>query len=80
MTGDITFEPAVPKEGWLWDATTLAEDGIVRLVPDLTGIKQVTTIGQNRKNTVYDLSGRRVQKITRTGIYIINGERVFVEK
>ncbi len=80
VTGDITFEPAVPKEGWLWDATTLAEDGIVRLVPDLTGIKQVTTIGQNRKNTVYDLSGRRVQKITRTGIYIINGERVFVEK
>ena len=79
VTGDVTFEPAVPKEGWLWDTSSLASDGIVRIVPDPTGIKQIPTINNDRY-TVYDLSGRRIQEITRTGIYIINGEKVFVEK
>ena len=35
---------------------------------------------ENEKaKTVYDLTGRRVQEITKPGIYIVNGKKVIVK-
>ena len=42
----------------------------------LTGINGVNA---DMQNTIYDLSGRKIQKIQRGGIYIINGQKVAVK-
>ena len=40
-----------------------------------TGIKEVST-DTNRPTAIYDLMGRRVQDMSRPGIYIVNGKKV----
>lgn len=40
-----------------------------------TSIKNITT-GNNQPTVIYDLMGRRIQEITRPGIYIVNGKKV----
>lgn len=34
---------------------------------------------RNEKEEIYDLSGRRIEKITKAGIYIINGNKILVK-
>lgn len=54
---------------------------------------QVPTQPQARKNTerlrsteanapkvIYDLQGRRVERVTKTGIYIVNGKKMVIRK
>ena len=41
----------------------------------VTGIKEVSS-DTNRPTVIYDLMGRRVQEMTRPGIYIVNGKKV----
>ena len=50
--------------GYKNDGTT----GIVENVKD-----------ENEEDVIYDLAGRRLEKVTARGIYIINGKRVFVK-
>lgn len=40
-----------------------------------TGIDEVTT-GSDKSTVIYDLMGRRVQDMSRPGIYIVNGKKV----
>lgn len=40
-----------------------------------TGIKDIT-VDTDRPTVIYDLMGRRVQSMTRPGIYIVNGKKV----
>ncbi len=42
-----------------------------------TAIEEVVV--ENNENVIYDLQGRRVSEITKAGIYIINGHKVFVK-
>ena len=42
-----------------------------------TGIDNVE--GENGVNVIYDLTGRKIENITKTGIYIINGKKVLVK-
>ena len=44
-----------------------------------TGIDEVKTENGNLKGEIYDLAGRRVNRITERGIYIIDGRKVFVK-
>ena len=47
-------------------------------ITDTTGIEEVK--GENGKvKTIYDLTGRQVNEITKAGIYIVNGKKVFVK-
>lgn len=47
------------------------------------GDDEVTTaidkVVSNQKVTIYDLTGRKIEKITSAGIYIINGNKVLVK-
>ena len=40
-----------------------------------TGIEETAT--DSRREVIHDISGRRVERATRTGIYIVNGEKTF---
>ena len=42
-----------------------------------TGIDNVE--GENSVNVIYDLTGRKIENITKAGIYIINGKKVLVK-
>ncbi len=88
FTGDgkITIEgkpaitPAVPKEGWLWDTSRLASEGIITIVPDPTGIDATHADSMSDDNSNYDISGRAVKSVTSSGIYIINGVKRTVRR
>ena len=79
LTGTPTFEPAVPMEGYLWDYSALASDGILRVVADPTGIEEITE-DELRNMDVYDLNGRKLSAVNlKKGIYIINGKKYLVK-
>ena len=44
-----------------------------------TGIDKVTVVEGDEKDAIYDLLGRKVKKITKGGIYIVNGKKVLVK-
>ena len=45
----------------------------------LTGIRDINAEG-NAPKVIYDLQGRRVECITKTGIYIVNGKKMVIRK
>ena len=51
---------------------------IVRVEANNTGIEEVKG-GNGNVKTVYDLTGRRIQEITKPGIYIVNGKKILVK-
>ena len=46
---------------------------------DTTGIEEIAEGVDGGENTIYDLCGREVNKITAKGIYIINGKKQIVQ-
>ena len=44
-----------------------------------TGIDNVTVVEGDEKDAIYDLQGRKVEKVTKGGIYIVNGKKVLVK-
>ncbi|MBO4906758.1 MAG: cellulosome protein [Bacteroidaceae bacterium] len=81
VTGTPTFEPAIPMEGYLWDYSQLASDGIIRIVADPTGISDVGSDANGQwTDAIYDLSGRRKgNPQLPKGIYIVNGKKVLTK-
>ncbi len=79
LTGDITFEPAVPKDGLKWDASTLTQDGIIRIVKDANFIHQISASELDADDIIHDLSGRQLSAVSKPGLYIINGVKVYVK-
>ena len=47
-------------------------------ITDTTGVEDVKCENGKAK-TIYDLTGRQVNEITKAGIYIVNGKKVFVK-
>ena len=45
--------------------------------PEATGIENVTV--EESAQGIYDLSGRRIERISAAGIYIVNGKKVLVK-
>lgn len=77
IAGEPQFVPSVPKPGYLWDCSTLESDGVIRVVPDPVGIGGIET-DENTDSEVYDLIGRKLNKVGSKGIYIVNGKKVIV--
>lgn len=83
LNGTPTFDPETPLEGYVWDYSALASDGIIRVVSDPTGITTLTSEesdSERGENIVYDLNGRRVTTPNLPkGIYIINGRKTIIK-
>lgn len=48
---------------------------------DTTGATGVAEVGSNRgDDTMYDLQGRKVEQVYKSGVYIVNGQKVVVKK
>ena len=46
---------------------------------DIDEVSDEVTDEDGNVKTVYDLTGRRIQEITKPGIYIVNGKKVLVK-
>ena len=46
-------------------------------IPGTTGVEEVEI--RNEKEEIYDLTGRRVNEITKAGVYVVNGKKVLVK-
>lgn len=67
--------------GWTREAYDTASNWVVSFVGMSDGIETIAVEkSEKADNVIYDLSGRRVANITRTGLYIINGKKVIVKK
>lgn len=75
LSGEPVFEPAVPAPGYLWDYSTLATDGTIRVVADPVGIDGIETDADGKQD-VYDLTGRKLRNANGKGVYIINGKKI----
>ena len=80
VSGDITMVPAQPREGYLWDTSALATEGIIRVVADPVGIRELSVENLTDNDVVYDLSGHRVKTIAHAGLYVVNGIKVYIKK
>lgn len=80
VNGTVTLLPETPKPGYLWDTSALASEGVIRVVADPTGIRELSVENLNENDVIYDLSGRRVRTIMQSGSYIINGVKVYIKK
>ncbi len=74
LTGTPTFEPEIPVAGCVWDYSSLASDGILRIVADPVGIRSVEADGKTGE--IYDVSGRKAADMSRHGVYVVNGKKV----
>ncbi len=71
LTGTPTFEPAIPREGYKWDYSRLASEGILQITEDPDAISHIEA--DTEEGNIYDLSGRRMAR--KQGIYITKGRK-----
>ena len=55
-------------------------DFMIEVVGDETGIEEVEEEVNPVFEGIYDLQGRKLNEVTKTGIYIVNGKKVFIKK
>ena len=53
---------------------------LLLVVTDSTSIDDVEEEMNPAFEGIYDLNGRKLNEITKTGIYIVNGKKVFIKK
>ncbi|MBO5787082.1 MAG: DUF4981 domain-containing protein [Bacteroidaceae bacterium] len=72
--GVVTLDKYLIKNGAKYNCSLL----FTPVMDTKTGISEVK--GENGKLTgIYDLQGRRIETVTKPGIYIINGKKAFVK-
>lgn len=75
VTGNVTVLPERPKDGYIWDTSRLASDGIISVtIDDAIESISVSDLGNA---SVYDLQGRRINHPSK-GLYIVNGKKKLV--
>ena len=72
VSGTVTVIPERPKEGWKWNTSRLASDGILTIEEEPDAIQSVKEDGHSG---TYDLQGRPVARPER-GILIKNGKKI----
>ena len=70
----------IPRSGTPVNAPAMRSIGItVGGEENTTGVTEVKTENGEGKTEIYDLQGRRINEITESGIYIIDGKKVIVK-
>ena len=52
---------------------------VMKFGGNTTGVEGIPTEEANAQQVVYDIYGRRVNEVTKGGIYIVNGKKVFIK-
>ena len=52
---------------------------VMKFGGNTTGVEGIPTEEANAQQAVYDIYGRRVNEVTKGGIYIVNGKKVFIK-
>lgn len=76
LIGTPILEPAVPITGYVWDLSSLTDEGIIRIVEDPVGIRGVENDASSSTTTIYDVNGRRVSHPLSHGVYVVGGKKV----
>ena len=71
----LTLENSVVDTVWFAASQSDIDDAIAE--EEAVGIRGIN--GLENAGTIFDLSGRKVEKIQRGGIYIVNGKKVSVK-
>ena len=70
----------IPRTGTPVNAPAMRSIGItVGGEENTTGVTEVKTENGERETEIYDLQGRRINEITESGIYIVDGKKVIVK-
>lgn len=70
----------IPRSGTPVNAPAMRSIGItVGGEENTTGVTEVKTENGEGKTEIYDLQGRRINEITESGIYIVDGKKVIVK-
>ena len=70
----------IPRSGTPVNAPAMRSIGItVGGEENTTGVTEVNTESGKVKTEIYDLQGRRINEITESGIYIVDGKKVIVK-
>ena len=70
----------IPRSGTPVNAPAMRSIGItVGGEENTTGVTEVNTENGEGKTEIYDLQGRRINEITESGIYIVDGKKVIVK-
>ena len=70
----------IPRSGTPVNAPAVRSIGItVGGEENTTGVTEVKTENGEWKTEIYDLQGRRINEITESGIYIVDGKKVIVK-
>ena len=80
INGKVTITPEKPKAGWDWDLSRLTSDGIIAIKKDDSSGINAPMTDSNATMTVYDLSGKRHVKVTKSGPYLINGKKSLIKQ
>lgn len=78
LSGTPTFEPERPAPGLLWDISTLANDGTLRVVADPDGITGIAG-DQSSSERYYRIDGITTVRRPNKGIYIKDGKKIVVK-
>ena len=78
ITGTPKFELPELENGLKWDTSDFLSLGLLRVEVDPTGINSIA-IDDERKQVIYEISGRKVNNISRPGIYIVGGKKTIVK-
>ena len=60
-------------------STFLVTEGSIEKAGDTTAIEEIADGYNEQEQTIYDLQGRKIERIAAKGIYIINGKKTVVE-
>ena len=74
LSGTPTILPERPAAGLLWDTSTLANDGILRVKADPDGIEAIGN-EQLTGDNYFRLDGTPAGKHPHRGVYILNGKK-----
>ena len=77
--GDEVKVPAGKAVLHLGNDQVGANARVLKIDAEATGVKEVIEVNGVNDDSIYDLSGRKVNAPTKKGVYILNGKKVVVK-